>query len=56
VFADRNASMTERIMVEVGPTPKEIHFFAVGSGHLIGDDGIVARLRKRGFEVTRVVP
>ncbi len=56
MFTDRNKSMTERIVKKVGPSPAKIHFFAVGSGHLIGDDGIVARLRKQGFEVTRTVP
>jgi uncharacterized protein len=56
MFTDRNKSMTERIVKKVGPSPTKIHFFAVGSGHLIGDDGIVARLRKQGFEVTRAVP
>ena len=56
MFTDRNKSMTERILAKIGPSPSKVHFFAVGSGHLLGDDGIVARLRQRGFEVTRTVP
>jgi uncharacterized protein len=56
MFTDRNKSMTERMVAKVGPAPDKTYFFAVGSGHLVGDDGIVQRLRQRGYEVTRVVP
>lgn len=30
------------------------YFVAVGAGHLVGEDSVVAMLRKRGYEVTRV--
>ena len=29
-------------------------FVAVGAGHLVGDDSVVAQLRKRGYTVTRI--
>jgi uncharacterized protein YbaP (TraB family) len=56
VFSDRNRSLTERMLARVRATPDQVQFFAVGSGHLVGDDGIVERLRKQGLTPARVVP
>lgn len=56
VFYDnRNEAMAGRIaqILESGRDP---HFVAVGAGHLPGDTGIVALLRKKGFAVSRVKP
>ncbi|HKY34628.1 MAG TPA: TraB/GumN family protein [Polyangiaceae bacterium] len=54
VFTDRNAAMVSRMLSQRRSTPKQRHFFAVGAGHVVGDDGIVARLERRGFKVERV--
>ncbi len=56
VFSDRNRSLTERMLARVRAAPEKVQFFAVGSGHLVGDDGIVERLRKQGLTPARVVP
>ncbi len=51
LFYDRNNSMTmkiEKILKQQGS-----YFVVVGSGHLIGDRGIVNALRKNGYNVER---
>jgi uncharacterized protein len=50
----RNVVMAERIggLVSNGPS----FFIAVGAGHMLGDDGVVTLLEKRGLTVTRVEP
>lgn len=49
---DRNITMTAKIetMLASGKT----HFVAVGSGHMVGDKGIVALLRKKGYQVEQI--
>ena len=54
LFTDRNHVMAERIAKRIREAPGKSFFFAVGTGHLPGDDGVLALLRKAGFEVTRV--
>jgi uncharacterized protein YbaP (TraB family) len=56
VFTDRNRSLTERMLARVAAEPDKVQFFAVGSGHLVGDDGVVERLRKQGLKAARVAP
>lgn len=56
VFSDRNKSMSQRIAAELRTRSDLRRFFAVGSGHLLGDDGIVARLQQQGFRVIPVAP
>jgi uncharacterized protein YbaP (TraB family) len=51
VLFDRNARWLPVIVREV---ERGGVFIAVGAGHLLGERGIVASLRKQGYEVTRV--
>lgn len=51
VFSNRNESMANRIAAELRSRTDQRLFFAVGSGHLLGDDGIVKRLQQQGFAV-----
>jgi uncharacterized protein YbaP (TraB family) len=46
MFDQRNRAMTERIvrLQRAGGN----HFVVVGAGHLLGDQGIIALLQKRG--------
>jgi len=54
VFYDkRNQEMANRIVAFLNDAQGP-HFVAVGAGHLPGDTGIVALLRKQGYEITRV--
>lgn len=54
LFFQRNRRMAERIAQRLHEQGKQVWFFAVGAGHLPGKDGIVERLRRAGFTVTRV--
>ncbi|HUU04208.1 MAG TPA: TraB/GumN family protein [Myxococcota bacterium] len=54
LFTDRNTRMTERIAAKLKASPEKSQFFAIGSGHLPGPEGIVSRLQKAGFKVTRI--
>jgi uncharacterized protein YbaP (TraB family) len=49
LIKDRNASMTRR--VEEYLLSGSQYFVAVGAGHVLGDDGIVARLKAKGYDV-----
>lgn len=55
LFTKRNHSMAERIGAKIKAAPDKSQFFAVGAGHLIGDEGVLKLLEKQGFKVTRVV-
>jgi len=50
----RNVRMADRIAAKISASNKSF-FFAIGSAHMPGDDGIVELLRQKGFIVTRVV-
>jgi uncharacterized protein YbaP (TraB family) len=53
LFYDRNDAMREKVelmLAEKGAT----YFVVVGTGHLIGDRGIVNELRKKGYRVERL--
>jgi hypothetical protein len=56
VLWDRNARLADRIGAKLKADPDKAQFFAVGSGHVVGDDNIVPRLRKKGYVLTRVEP
>lgn len=51
LFYERNASMTQKIEAMLKQPGR--YFLVVGSGHLIGDKGIVNALRERGYGVER---
>ncbi len=51
LFYDRNASMTQKIEVMLKQPGR--YFVVVGSGHLIGEKGIVNVLLKNGYNVER---
>lgn len=52
LFYTRNRQMTSKI--EAMLKQKETYFVVVGSGHLIGDKGIVQALKNKGFELKRM--
>lgn len=54
LITDRNKIMTDRIGAKLKATPPHTYFFAVGAAHLLGDDGIIAQLKKKGVAVERV--
>jgi uncharacterized protein YbaP (TraB family) len=56
VLFSRNESLTARIVSHVEREPKKTFFFAVGSGHLVGKEGVIERLRQRGIPGVRLVP
>ena len=56
LLTDRNVHMAERITDRVHRTPARSWLFAVGSAHLLGTDGVVAKLRAAGLGVVRVDP
>jgi uncharacterized protein YbaP (TraB family) len=50
----RNAQMSEAIAQRLSAEPSQAHFFAVGAMHYPGEQGILAQLRARGLEISRV--
>jgi hypothetical protein len=52
LFVQRNASWVEALTHELEGSG--VDFVAVGAGHLVGPDGLVAQLRARGLRVERV--
>ncbi len=53
LFTERNRLMAERIRQELAEAKGPV-FFAIGAGHLVGDDGLVALLRQADLTVERV--
>jgi hypothetical protein len=52
LFDERNAGMAEK--VEGYLKTGDVHFVVMGAGHLLGEKGVVALLRKKGFKVEQV--
>jgi len=52
IFTQRNLAWTETLMAELEGSG--VDFVAVGAGHMLGEDGLVALLRARGVTVERV--
>ncbi len=54
LFYHRNDSMTEKIEVMLQSKQEDnVYFVVVGSGHLIGEKGIVNSLKEKGYAVKR---
>lgn len=54
LFRRRNAAWMEVLMHELEGAG--VDFVAVGAGHIVGEEGLVAQLRARGVSVERVAP
>lgn len=56
LFFERNRQMTAKIdvMLKRESATKTYYFVVVGSGHLLGDRGIVNALREKGYQVKRL--
>lgn len=52
LLVDRNNAWVEVLVRELDSTG--VDFVAVGAGHMLGEDGVVAQLRRRGYTVERV--
>jgi uncharacterized protein YbaP (TraB family) len=52
---ERNRQMTSKInaMLKRKSAEKMFYFVVVGTGHLIGEKGIVKALKEKGYEVKR---
>ena len=53
-FTLRNNNMTEAIKQYLDSGNDKSYFVVVGSGHMIGDTGIVAQLEALGYEVEAI--
>ena len=55
LFYERNQQMTEKIAAMLNKPERKgaSYFVVVGSGHLIGDRGIVNLLKEKGFKIER---
>ena len=53
IFTERNIVMTDKIEKYLEGETEKKYFVVAGSGHFLGEDGIVSLLRERGYTVTR---
>ena len=53
LLVDNRNQMWVKLMAEI--MPKERTLFAVGAGHLAGEQGVIALLRAKGFTVTAIL-
>ncbi|OBR65257.1 hypothetical protein A7K91_19935 [Paenibacillus oryzae] len=54
IIKDRNVGMLEKIEGYLEDKSKETYFVVVGAAHMVGEDGIVTRLKEKGYTVTRL--
>jgi uncharacterized protein len=55
-FSDRNTKMSARMDAKLKAQPDKSYLFAVGAGHVVGADSVVAQLSKKGYTATQVSP
>lgn len=53
LLTERNHRMVERAIAKMKAEPDKAFFFAVGAGHLLGEEGVLRLLEKAGFKVVR---
>ncbi|WP_162341408.1 TraB/GumN family protein [Paenibacillus paridis] len=53
LLSDRNVPMVDKITGYLNGGEKKTYFVVVGAAHMIGQDGIVPLLEKKGFKVER---
>lgn len=53
LLTDRNAPMVEKITGYLNDTTKKSYFVVVGAAHMLGENGLVPLLEKKGFTVVR---
>jgi hypothetical protein len=54
LLTDRNKRMAERIAAKLQENPGKSYFFAVGTFHHLGEEGVVALLQKQGLTIRRL--
>ena len=52
LFYTRNRQMTDKVAAMLDQP--ETHFVVVGAGHLVGEEGILSLLARRGFQVRQL--
>lgn len=54
VIGERNRRMIKKIEGYLGDESKQTYFVVAGAGHMLGEDGIVTKLKEKGYTVTRL--
>jgi uncharacterized protein YbaP (TraB family) len=54
LLTDRDKTMAEAIDAKLRKNPRQSHFFAVGSAHLLGKTSIRKHLADKGWRIARV--
>lgn len=54
LLIERNDRFTRRIDILLHSKPELSYFFAVGAGHLVGEEGLLTKLKIKGYKVRKV--
>lgn len=54
MFSDRDKNIVEKLEGFLKDTSKQTYFVIVGSGHLIGDDGLLKLLEEKGYKTKQM--
>lgn len=54
LLTDRDEIMADYIDAALKKSPEEAHFFAAGSAHYVGKNGVRSRLETKGYKITRI--